>query len=806
MIYHTRIFTVVACVLSVLVQPITCANGNELYRDAMEIIHKLPLQYNLREPVYNHNNIDNNLFIPQYRHDIDDFETTSPRSKTTEEREFEKAVLLLEQAAAKDDPDALVTAADVYMFGNYSTTANYSKALEYYHRVVSINANGHAYFMLGFLYSTGAFGELTIDQAKANLYYEFGMANGDTSSILALAYRNLVGNGMPINCDLALYYYSRVAHIGIDLLKDHNEENEEDDLFYNIRLPDFNGGIYGDKVSESTSSIYSTSKSYISSKNTLNEFMDIDHESVDYYYDALEQYDGDYFISKNHSKAFEILNECVDYGESVYGAKNYRNANEINIVFLSRCQGLLGHMYLKGHGTERDYEKAFHWLNISTSLRNTSEALNDIGSIYEKGLVNGKQNTLTAIKYYKDSISLGSHEARLNLAKLLINESGNEQVHLSPYRDQIYENVQKAVYKGNTEALYYLGEFLQSGVATAVHKDIKITCENTVMYYKIFAERLERYFMPHLKYAFDELRFGNFKNALIGYLLAAEQGLENAQVSSSYLLCQLQPLVLNYKRKTFSNERVKSSIKYLERASLQNNVDATVLLGDIYLNGIEGSNFSTDYSKAFMYFNKASHQHSSHGSYNLAYMYEYGLGPDNAVDYFMAKRYYDLSLKYRDMTEKNSNKIPINLALLRLRLKFLFNKKKFNTNNSGETTGWLSAFKKIRHNNKQETSDSLERANARAKAHHEGGSYYDDEEYDIGDYLVIFITVIFFMIFFIQNIYRQLRRMRNANQGEQQNDNQQGQGQNREEQQQNGWVGNQFRFRRGNFEFHFFAL
>lgn len=807
---HIRIFTGTIFVLCFLVQPIISASGIELYDKATGIIGKLPSQYELREPVYNHDNIDNNLFIPQYRQDINDYEHGREKSKTSEEIEFEKALVLLEEAAELNHPEALVTVADVYVFGNYSTVANYSKALDYYHRAVSIKADGHAYFMLGFLYATGAFGEFSVDQSKANLYYEFGLANGDTNSILALAYRNLVGNGVPLNCDLALYYYTRVSHLGMDLLKNYNEENEEDDLFYNIRLPDFNGGIYADKVSESPTSIYSTSKSYTSSKNVLNEFsLDIDHEPVEYYYDALEQYDGDYFITKNHTRAFEILRECADYGEAVYGVKNYRNANEINIVFLSRCQGLLGHMYLKGHGTKKDYDLAFHWLDASTKLRNTSEALNDIGQIYDKGLIEGKSDTVTAIKYYKDAIKLDSHEARLNLAKLLINESGNEEVFLSPYREQIYENVQKAVYKGNTEALYYLGEFLQSGVGAAVQKERQFTCENTAMYYKIFVERLERYFMPHLKYAFDELRFGNFKNALIGYLIAAEQGLENAQVSTSYLLFQLQPFILKHKKKTFSKERIDSSLKYLERASLQNNVDATVLLGDLYLNGVVGSNFSTDYSKAFTYFNKAAHQHSSHGCYNLAYMYEYGLGPaDSSVDYFMAKRYYDLSLKYRDVTDRNSNKIPINLALLRLRLKFLFNKKKFSVNNNGETTGWLGAFKNIGNNNKEDLSESSERSNARAKAHHEGEPYYDEEEYDAGDYLVIFLTVLFFMIFFIQNVYRQLQRMRNGNQGDgqqNQNDNNQ-QGQGGEQQPQNGWVGNQFHFRRRNFEFHFFAL
>ena len=42
-------------------------------------------------------------------------------------------------------------------------------------------------------------------------------------------------------------------------------------------------------------------------------------------------------------------------------------------------------------------------------------------------------------------------------------------------------------------------------------------------------------------------------------------------------------------------------------------------------------------------------------------------------------------------------------------------------------------------------SNSISRANA----HHEGGTYNDDliEEYDIGDYLVIAMTFIFFFVF-----------------------------------------------------------
>mmetsp|Transcript_8965 Transcript_8965/g.8862 ORF Transcript_8965/g.8862 Transcript_8965/m.8862 type:complete len:112 (-) Transcript_8965:6-341(-) len=103
---YIRILTGTIYVLCVLVQPIIAASGIELYNKAIDIIEKLPSQYELREPLYNHNNIDNNLFIPQYREDINDYEH-EPRSKTREEVEFEKALGILVEAAELNYPEAL---------------------------------------------------------------------------------------------------------------------------------------------------------------------------------------------------------------------------------------------------------------------------------------------------------------------------------------------------------------------------------------------------------------------------------------------------------------------------------------------------------------------------------------------------------------------------------------------------------------------------------------------------------------------------------------------------------------------------
>lgn len=67
-----------------------------------------------------------------------------------------------------------------------------------------------------------------------------------------------------------------------------------------------------------------------------------------------------------------------------------------------------------------------------------------------------------------------------------------------------------------------------------------------------------------MKFAFEELIAGNYQNALIGYLIAAEHGFEEAQISAAYLLYQLQPLYSKQPPKTFVPERVEMAVDYLE--------------------------------------------------------------------------------------------------------------------------------------------------------------------------------------------------------------------------------------------------
>ncbi|KAG7662478.1 HRD3 [[Candida] subhashii] len=771
------------------------------------------------EPIYNLDNIEGSLYIPQFDNTINKYIQNGYQTNQSPPSELIDSIIpLLEKSAECNNVNAIVTLADLYFFGNYSLPTNYTKAIDLYHKATSISSNGHAYFILGLVYSTGLFGYTKIDQNKANLYYQFGMQNGDINSLLVLAYRYNKGIAVPHNCETALNYYVRLAEMGYKWLQTHDR-----DIDYNIRISDFNGGLYGEKMSETPNSIEIQSKVYT---NLIDQFEEHklnadDHEYVNLYYTALEYYKGDYFIPKNLTKALEIFQECVDLGELTYGFNNYANIDTIDQVFLSSCQAKLGRMYLKGLGTTKNITKAYELYQRSFKVQRTADALNDLGQIAEKGLV-GPANITKAAEYYGAAFRKKSAEGGKNLAKLMYEMSGGQN---STTAKDMFTHMKEAVYLGNTEALYHFGNYLQMGVNLFAEPDKKYTCPSIIQYYQIFIERLSEVFAPHLKFAFNQLIQGDFNGALIGYSIAAEQGFEAAQISAAYLLYQLQPLISQYKNhKTFTKDRVDVAIRYLDRASRQGNVDATILLGDIYSGSDSVIPISPDYDKAFNYYRIASDRHSSHGSYKLAQMYEYGIGPvNNSIDYFMAKRYYDSSLQYKEQSDIEAklmsksltySKAHINLALLRLRLKYLFNKKAFKESSTGESGGWFHAFRNVKSNSATNLKESV----SKADAHHEGTTYVNDdgvenyvEDYDIGDYLVICLTFIFFVAFFVQNLIRQIRRIRMRNNNNNQNNQVEGQNGENENGENNEGEGARvgldgFHFRRGNFEFHFFAI
>lgn len=766
----------------------TSATALSPYRQALDLINSYtpqPLPSNAFQG-------DHVRQIPLFQPSINDYEANGPMDESHGARDGPGAqiVPLLQLAPDSNHTEALVTLGDIYTFGNFSVATNYSKALEYYHQAISVEDHGHAYFMLGFFYSTGMFGELEMNQGKAQLFYELGLKQGDVNSMLALAYRLSKGIGTPQNCDLALVYYSKLSKLGHKYLEANDDHLEPTEVSYNIRIPDFNGGIYGEDVSESYNSVATSKKQFIASYEQEYSIDNFDRKILLNYFSALDEYDGYYDSPKNYTRAKQLLEECTDYGEQLHGYRSPLALSTNDKYRLSQCQTLLGHMYLKGQGTEKDYGRAYKYLKDLTRLFNTSNALNDLGLIHQNGYVN-EPNELVAAQYYKAGMNLGSEKAHKNLAKLLMTQVPHGDLISNTQKPEIVKMMKTAATSGDTEALYLYAEFIQSGYTRGVLKEY--SCSTTLIYPKVFLERLPDYFYPHLKYALEQYAQGHYKNALLGYLIAAEQGLEKAQVSAGWLLYQLDPFPLKGK-KQYTQERVVSAMRYFKRASDQGDIDSTIFLGDIYFYGVPQVNITNDYEKAFELYSKAANSRSPHGCFSLAYMYEHGLGVvNNSIDYFMAKRYYDLSLKYKDsFDETPANKIPIYFTLLKLRLKYLFSGLKKPADEI--QTSWFSTFKKLGNNQNTQNQENTERSHQRAREQHEGDSFFVDDDMAIGDYFVLGITISVFLAILVRNLLQHYRRIRNGNNNDNENEGRW------------NWNVNGANFRRGNFEFHFFAL
>ena len=80
------------------------------------------------------------------------------------------------------------------------------------HAAQTGNATSQA--LIAFFYSTGYKGVVSLDQAKAQLYYTFAASGGDKGAQMALGYRYWSGIGTSENCQRAMMWYGLSAQQG----------------------------------------------------------------------------------------------------------------------------------------------------------------------------------------------------------------------------------------------------------------------------------------------------------------------------------------------------------------------------------------------------------------------------------------------------------------------------------------------------------------------------------------------------------------------------------------------------------------
>lgn len=600
---------------------------------------------------------------------------------------------LVESSDKYNNTEATYTLAQLHLWGNYDFPHNKSLAFQYLSKfnLMTDFKNSSAVFELGVLYSTGAVGTMPINTAKGLVYFEKAALLGDLRAKQALAYRYFVGLNVPRNCDKALILYREIA----EQVRQKFTPEEWNINFpvlesYNIRISDINNGLIGPDLNMITTSLIRTKSqrpdmaSLIYTQMNEGEIIlrfgsnslffggddgEVVDELADLYYTSLDLFQGTYNNERDPAAARRIL-ETV-FLEHDYSVGKMEN---LQIYFYGRCLEMLGHIYLVGDGVPAaDVATAELYLLRSVAVFNHLQyvvcpAYKDLGLICQYGY----NNITKALEYYQQIVLSNTNDGNVNyqLSKIAMVypklEVGDPLTHM-----------QQAYSRGHIPSIFEFGRILEDGM------NDHFNCDDMAYLFKTFIEENDWISAPQLKDSYVKLLLGDIEPSLWGYILAAEQGFESAQVSAAYILNQRLNLIDSPLETTI--ERKQLGVSYYSRAFRLHNIDAGVVAGDLYYS-------MGDYTRAITMYQSASLKHSTQAMWNLGYMYEYGLGVEK--DYYMAKRFYDEALEFKPRIL-----IGIKFSLLKLSFKtwlsWLTGESIIDQNNPEYDTIMLPFYKKI---------------------------------------------------------------------------------------------------------------
>jgi SEL1 protein len=562
-----------------------------------------------------------------------------------------KAIKTLERAANEHDPDALFLLAEMNFYGNFTHPRNYKEAFRRYEELASLNGNSSAQYMIGFMYATGIGGAVERDQGKALLYHTFAAKGGDVRSEMTTAYRHHSGIGAPRNCNEAAVYYKKVADKAIEYARSGppggmNLPKEA------RRIADEFGGVYGEGASWSSSGVNSKNHGPNSDQNAafddLMEYLDLMSRKGDLkatFNLGRLYYEGSHTMKRNYKTARQYF---LTVARSYWSSDNTVISQDIMGTgkLAAKAAAYLGTLYLRGEGVEQNYAKAIRWFRLG--LENGEAFCQyEVGLVYLHGLGVTK-DPLTAADYFKAAAKQDWPAAQVQLGKLFLDQ-GDLSAAVSYF--------ELGARHHHIEAYYHLAEINNNGVGR------ERSCGMATAYYKLVAEKVEPLHssFEEANNAYEE---GDLETALVAYMMAAEQGYEQAQANVAYLLDEQKSIfsldgLLPWKAKRPSIlKNPFMALVYWTRSAKQTNIDSAVKMGDYYLNGYgveaEPEKAATCYQAA------AEMQQSAQAAWNLGWMHENGIGVEQ--DFHLAMRFYMQAL------ETNSESyVPVKLSLFKLR-------------------------------------------------------------------------------------------------------------------------------------------
>lgn len=592
-----------------------------------------------------------------------------------------EAISLLQQSKDMGSNEALSLLADMHLFGNYSQPRDLAKAFEYYSELAD-RGEPSAQFMVGLAYSTGLFGAVDVDQGLATLYYTFAAAGGDLRAKMAMGFRSIAAIAGPVDRRRAVDFYESAADKAMEYYLDgpgpeglklarhmpRNAWSIPDELY---------GGVYGrSRDSDGSESGRDSRYVYPQGVVTLEEAFDFFSYLADdtddvcaHYAMALLLYDGGRYGEPDYARSvYYALKGALTFWNADAEPHRVRGAHRLpqqSAECIASCAGFLGQRFLRGEGVMLDPVAARKWFSAGAELDDAA-SLNGLGMLKLHG-IGGDKDPDAAAALFKKALSgtRGLGLAELNMARY--HEARDE-------RAPMLDHLMRAAHRGDLEGTYLWAKQLGLHAAGPGWE------EDAALLFKKVCERAEDVHSP-LRWAQKMYALGDVDSAILGFLIAAEQGYEAAQLNVAFLLdetpgalelpASLSALGLGrHKTHSFNNASATALVywtrlaKQISQRDPQVNRDAQVKAGDYYLAGL---GTSRDPEKAAACYVTAADRLSGMAQWNLGWMHEHGVGVEQ--DYHLAKRYYDLSL-----VSGPEGYLPVKLALLQLHLKSWWNR------------------------------------------------------------------------------------------------------------------------------------
>uniref|UniRef100_A0A7M4F0A4 SEL1L2 adaptor subunit of SYVN1 ubiquitin ligase n=1 Tax=Crocodylus porosus TaxID=8502 RepID=A0A7M4F0A4_CROPO len=298
-------------------------------------------------------------------------------------------------------------------------------------------------------------------------------------------------------------------------------------------------------------------------------------------------------------------------------------------------------------------QKAFYYF-LKAAKAGNANGMAFLGKMFLEGSVAVIQSNATAFKYFTMAAEKGNAVGIWGLGLLYFQGRGVPLVRIN-FKDYklAFKYFYAASQNGQPIAVYYLGQMYAAG--TGVFR----SCQNAVELYRSVCELgswSEKFLTAYFAY-----QAGDTDSSLVQYAFLAEMGYEVAQSNSAYILESEKVKILR------EDHKYPLALLLWKRAAAQGNAFARVKTGDYHFYGY---GTKKNYATAAFYYSLAANHQNAQAMFNLAYMYEHGLGIPK--DIYLARMWYAVAAK----TNPDAS-IPVFLATLKLEVTVLLRGMKF---------------------------------------------------------------------------------------------------------------------------------